>query len=86
MSERPPDDKHLIVVAIRADHADVQRRLQLILAAATTYDRPPDTAACVFGKAVSELVASDLDHLAYFVGWECVRRLNVGDVVSETTP
>lgn len=79
------DDKALIVVAIRADHREVHRRLQTILAVAGTYDKPPDTEACVFAREVSELVATDLDHLAYFMGWEGVRRLNVGDVVAESS-
>ena len=73
----------LLLVAIRVDHPDdIQRRMNAVLALASTYDRPPNTTPVAWCKSQSELVASDLDHLAALVGWEAVRDLNVGDVVA----
>lgn len=72
----------LVVVAIRTTDPHIRRRLETILAAAATYDEPPNTEPCVFAKAVDELTASDADHLAYFIGWDGFRGLNVGDAVA----
>lgn len=76
----------LLIVAIKTDQLDIQRRMSLILAAAEPQHRPPDTQPCVFAKAVDELVADDFDRLAHFIGEANVRRLNIGDVVKESTP
>lgn len=75
-------EHHLVLVALRTDDVHAKRRLDTILAAASTYDTPPDTSAAVFAKPVDELVASDADHLAHFIGWDGFRALNVGDVVA----
>lgn len=81
-------EKGLLLVAVRVDHPpqEMRRRIQTILAAMATYEQPPDTEACVFAKPVDELVAADLDCLAHFMGWDAVRRLNVGDVASPRPP
>jgi hypothetical protein len=79
----------LVIVALRTDDEHIKRRLDTILACAASYENPPDTSPCVFAMPVGELVASDLDRLAEFIGWDGVRGLNLGaDVVSEggTTP
>ncbi len=73
----------LLVVAIRTDNAQIQRRMETILAAASTYEVPPDTTASVYAKPVGALTASDADHLAHFIGWDGFRGLNVGDVVAD---
>jgi hypothetical protein len=75
---------HLVVVALRTDDEHAQRRLSTILAAASSYEVPPDTEATVVARPVGELVASDLDRLASIIGWDCVHRLNLDvDVVAE---
>jgi hypothetical protein len=71
----------LLVVAIRTDNEQVKRRMETILAAATTYEVPPDTEPASFAKPVTELTANDADHLAHFIGRDGFSRLNVGDVV-----
>jgi hypothetical protein len=77
------DEKGLLIVAVRVDHpVDVQNRIKTVLALANTYDKSPDTTPSVWCKPQSELMAMDLDKLAYFIDWRGVRDLNVGDVVS----
>lgn len=81
---RVPSDRGLLLVAVRVDHpAEIRRRIETVLAVAATYDRPPDTQAAVFYKPLAELVANDFDALAYFVGVDSTRRLNIGDVASQ---
>ena len=73
----------LVLVALRTEDEHAKRRLDTILAAAASYENPPDTSPCVFACPVGELVAEDLDRLAGFIGWDGVRGLNLGvDVVA----
>jgi hypothetical protein len=85
--EEPRSDNALVIVALRTTDRHIQRRLETALSIAATYDTPPNTAPCVFAKPVGELVASDLDRLAEFMGWPAIRDLNLGvDVVTERDP
>lgn len=78
----PPGRHVLLLVAVRTDSEQVQRRIETILAVASTYETPPNTTASVYARPVTELTATDADHLAYFIGREGLRGLNVGDVVA----
>jgi len=75
-----PRDEILLLVALKTDQANIQRRLTTILAAAEP--AVVDSEAHVWAKPVGELVAADLDALAAIVGWDAVSRLRVGDVVA----
>ena len=70
----------LLLVALKTDQPNIERRLRTILAAAEPVN--PDTEAVAWAKPVEELAAADLDALAVLVGWEAVSRLRVGDVVA----
>jgi hypothetical protein len=68
----------LVLVALRTDDEHIQRRLNAVLGVAATYDQPPNTEPHVYAKPVDDLVPADLDGLAAFIGWDGVRRLNLG--------
>lgn len=68
----------LLIVALKTDQPNIERRLRTILAA--TEPLEPDTEPVAWAKALDELVASDLDALAALVGWQAVERLRVGAV------
>lgn len=72
----------LLIVALRTDQPDVERRLRTIVAAAQPIDI--QTEACAHAQPVSELTAGDLDRLAAIIGWDAVDRLNVGAVAAGT--
>ena len=69
----------LLLVALRTDQRDIARRARTILALAEPQE-PHGGEASVWAKPVEELVAADLDALAYWIGWDAVSRLRVGQV------
>lgn len=72
------DPKTLLIVAVRCDHPEeVKRRMQTILAAAASYERPPETVACVFASDITKLDPDDFSALAHFMGRPAVDRLNI---------
>lgn len=73
----------LLLVAVKTDQANIQRRMNTILAAAEPSYDPPDTTAQVFARGVEELSANDLSRLVPFFGWYGVHALNVGVLASE---
>lgn len=73
----------LLLVAVKTDQANIQRRLSTILAAAEPTQDPPDTVAQVDVTPVEKLSANDLSHLGHFFGWNGVHALNVGALASE---
>jgi hypothetical protein len=72
----------LLLVAIKTDQPNIQRRIQTILAASEPIE--PDTQPCVYAKAVGELTDVDLDALAHFMEWRGVGGLRIGTV--DATP
>lgn len=70
----------LLIVALRTDQPDIQRRIAVILNASRPSHDPPETDPVVYFKPEDELVAADLDHLAHFVGMAAVERIGVGRV------
>jgi hypothetical protein len=74
----------LLVVALKTDQPNIERRLRTILAAAEATQ--PDSETVVWARPVDELVAVDLDALAAIVGWDAVSRLRVGDVAAGGFP
>lgn len=67
----------LLIVAMKTDQPNIERRLRTILAASEPINL--DTEPVAWAKPVDELVAADLDALASLVGWDAVSRLRVGD-------
>jgi len=70
----------LLLVAVKTDQPNIERRLRTILAASEPVE--PDTEPVAWAKPINELVAADLDALASLVGWDAVSRLRVGDVAA----
>ena len=74
------DPTVLLVVALKTDQPNIERRLKTILAAAEPI--AVDTEPVAWANDVNDLVAADLDALASLVGWDAVSRLRVGDVAA----
>jgi hypothetical protein len=70
----------LLVVALKTDQPNIERRLKTILAGAEPIN--VDTEPVAWANDVNDLVAADLDALASLVGRDAVSRLRVGDVAS----
>lgn len=65
-----PSEKALLVVAVRVDNPpdEVRRRILMILAAAATYDNPPNTSPLAFCQPVEDLTGPEKDALSTFFG------------------
>jgi hypothetical protein len=70
----------LLVVALKTDQPNIERRLKTILAAGEPVDPLCHTEPVAWANSVDDLVAADLDALAALVGWDAVSRLRVGAV------
>lgn len=68
----------LLLVALKTDQPNIERRLKTILAASEPF--APDTEPHAWAKPVNELVAADFDALSVLLGWDAVSRLRVGGV------
>lgn len=75
----------LLIVALKTDQPNIERRLKTILAAAEPVDPLCHTEPVAWANLVDDLVAADLDALAALVGWDAVSRLRVGAVVGEVS-
>lgn len=70
----------LLIVALKTDQPNIERRLRTILAAAEPIDRDPDGNAIAVAIDLNELVADHADALATLAGWDAVSQLRVGQV------